>query len=69
MIDTSENQDRHLTAEEAKDGGVELRADVVERDGRPDECTIWPHNASGTELLTRWIAAEEGSYYSLEEMR
>lgn len=46
-----------------------LRADIAEREHGPDECTIWPHNASGNALLTEWITAEEGSFVSLEEMR
>lgn len=48
---------------------TDLRADVTERDDAPDECTIWPHNASGSALLTEWVTAEEGSFVSLEEMR
>jgi len=46
-----------------------LRADVTEHEDGPDECTIWPHNASGSALLTEWITAEEGSFVSLGEMR
>lgn len=56
--------------EAADDSGpVELRADVTRREGEPDECTIWPHDASGGALLTQWISAEEGSFVSLEDAR
>jgi hypothetical protein len=48
---------------------AELRGDVTEREDAPDECTIWPHNASGSALLAEWVTAEEGSFVSLEEMR
>lgn len=50
-------------------GSVELRADVTRRATEPDECTIWPHDASGNALLTEWVTAEEGSFVALEEMR
>ena len=34
----------------------------------PDECTIYPTNATEEELVTTWISAQEGSYVSLAEM-
>lgn len=50
-------------------GPAELRADVTRREDEPDECTIWPHDASGNALLTEWVTAEEGSFVPLPEMR
>jgi hypothetical protein len=46
-----------------------LLARVEEYDRDPDECTIYPANATATELPTTWITAEEGSFVSLDEMR
>lgn len=54
---------------EDEEESVELRADVTDRDDGPAECTIWPQNAAGDELLTKWIVATEGSYVSLDEVR
>jgi hypothetical protein len=44
-------------------------AAVVAYDDEPDECTIYPTDASDDELVTTWISAKEGSYVSLEEAR
>lgn len=57
------------TDEPSATGPVELRADVTRREDGPDECTIWPHDASGDALFTEWVAAEEGSFVALEEQR
>jgi hypothetical protein len=65
-MSSSHHDDGRRTGEP---GSADLRADVTERDDAPDECTLWPHNASGSALLTEWITAEEGSFVSLEEMR
>ncbi|MFD1685450.1 DUF7511 domain-containing protein [Halobellus litoreus] len=46
-----------------------LLARVEEYDDDPDECTIYPANATATELPTTWVTAEEGSFVSLDEMR
>ena len=46
-----------------------LLARVEEYDDGTDECTIYPANATATELPTTWVSAEEGSFVSLEEMR
>lgn len=69
MIDASRNEDARRDSDRSGGDGIELRADVTEREDGPNECTIWPHDASGTALLTQWIAAQEGSFCSLEEMR
>lgn len=69
MMDGTEDHDAPAQTGVSDRTGIELRADVTEREGRPDECTIWPQDASGKALLTRWIAAEEGSFVALSEMR
>jgi hypothetical protein len=46
-----------------------LTAAVVEYDDEPDECTLYPTEASEKALVTEWITAEEGSYVDLDEMR
>ena len=54
---------------ETPDRGQVLLARVEEYDGDPDECTIYPANATATELPTTWVSAEAGSFVSLDEMR
>lgn len=36
---------------------------------RGTECTIYPDEAAGLDLMTRWITAAEGSYVSLDDAR
>lgn len=47
----------------------EYEATVVSYDDEPDECTIYPTDATEEELVTTWISAKSGSYVSLEDMR
>lgn len=42
---------------------------TVENEDFPDECVIFPHDATETELRTRWIVASEGGFVGLESMR
>lgn len=42
---------------------------TVENDGAPDECALFPHEATESELHTTWITAQEGSFVDLESMR
>lgn len=42
---------------------------TVEHDDAPDECAIFPREASEDELLTTWISAHDGSFVGLESMR
>lgn len=42
---------------------------TVENEHAPDECAIFPREASDEELTTNWIAALEGSFLTLETMR
>lgn len=42
---------------------------VIERGGdQPAVCTIYS-TASADSIVTTWISAEEGAYYTLEEIR
>ncbi|AQL44342.1 hypothetical protein BV210_17175 [Halorientalis sp. IM1011] len=55
----------------ARDGArsVSITAKIVPvRDGTA-ECTLYPPNVSGVELMTTWITADEDSFVSLGEMR
>lgn len=65
----SNQPEQDAGGETVDSGSVELRADVTRREDEPDECTIWPHDASGNALLTEWVTAEEGSFVSLESIR
>jgi hypothetical protein len=48
---------------------VTIAAEVVSGpDGSP-ECTLFPADASGIELMTTWITAEKDSFVDLETMR
>ena len=42
---------------------------TVENDDEPNECALFPQDASENELLTTWITAQEGSYVDLESTR
>jgi hypothetical protein len=44
-------------------------ATVEEHDEGPAECTLFPCNVDGVELMTTWITAQEGSFVDLESMR
>lgn len=47
----------------------DLEAEILEHDGRLDECTLFPPDASEEERETKWIAALEDSYVDVEECR
>lgn len=42
---------------------------TVENDDAPDECAIFPREASDDVLTTTWITAQADSFVSLESMR
>ncbi|QCC48828.1 DUF7511 domain-containing protein [Halobellus limi] len=58
----------HVGDAETTDREQVLLARVEEYDDGPDECTIYPANATAAELPTTWLSAEEGAFVSLEEM-
>ncbi|SFG59584.1 hypothetical protein SAMN04488063_2530 [Halopelagius inordinatus] len=47
----------------------DYEATVVSYDDEPDECTIYPADATEDELVTTWISAKSGSYVSLADAR
>lgn len=47
----------------------ELDHITVENDDAPDECAVFPREATEEELMTAWITAQEGSFVDLESMR
>jgi len=49
--------------------GEELHAVTVEKDGRPDECTLYPRGTTGLDRMSSWITAEEGSFVALDAVR
>lgn len=62
----------HATApqeSDAKTSSVSLDSIVVSNDDEPDECTLYPREATGIDLMTRWMTAREGSYVDLESAR
>lgn len=74
--DTAESPSNALTPTDYAARGISLFEDgseyasvVVPADGHPDECTIFPVDASEAELVTTWISAEAGSFVALAEMR
>lgn len=42
---------------------------TVENDGAPDECAIFPRDASEEVLMTAWISAHGDAFVDLESMR
>ncbi|AFZ72255.1 DUF7511 domain-containing protein [Natronobacterium gregoryi] len=65
---------RHETDTRPSDGGpeppaIELDHVTVENDDAPDECAVFPKDASEEQLLSSWIAAHEHSFVDLETMR
>ena len=44
-------------------------ARIEEYDDAPDECTIYPADATQTELTTTWVSARANSFIALETMR
>ncbi|SDQ29670.1 DUF7511 domain-containing protein [Natronobacterium texcoconense] len=48
---------------------LELDHVTVENDDAPDECAVFPREASEEELMNCWIVAQEHSFVDLESMR
>lgn len=44
-------------------------ATVETRDDGPDECTLFPCDVEGVDLMTTWMTAREDSFVDLESMR
>ncbi|QCS43654.1 hypothetical protein [Natrinema versiforme] len=61
--------DADFHAPDSKEPTTELDHVTVENDDAPDECAIFPHEASEDELRTAWISAYDDSFVALESMR
>lgn len=48
---------------------IELDHVTVENDDAPNECAIFPREASEDQLMTTWISAHDESFVALESMR
>ncbi|ELY44313.1 DUF7511 domain-containing protein [Natronorubrum sulfidifaciens] len=48
---------------------IELDHATIENENAPDECAIFPREATEDELMTHWITAHDESFVSLESMR
>jgi hypothetical protein len=56
--------------ESPADPGFALHGHVERYDDAPDECTLFPRNASAEfPRTTAWLTAKEGSYRSLDDSR
>lgn len=44
-------------------------AAVENRDDGPDECTLFPCNVEGVDLMTTWMTAHGDAFVDLESMR
>jgi len=61
-----------LTAEDESDpdrSRTNVVATVERSDDGPDECTLFPCNVDGLDLMTTWMTAREDSFVDLESMR
>ena len=65
----SHDVDTRPNVTEPTESSPELEHITVENDEAPDECALFPREASERELLTTWITAQEGSYIDLESAR
>jgi hypothetical protein len=46
-----------------------LHSVVVEYDGRPDRCTIYPRRSSCRDRVASWLSADREAFVGLAEMR
>ncbi|SIR77606.1 DUF7511 domain-containing protein [Natronorubrum thiooxidans] len=53
----------------ADDPTPELDHATIENENAPDECAIFPREATEEELMTQWITAHDGAFVSLETMQ
>lgn len=66
---TQDEDERRLPVADEQGGAGPLAAEVVATDTEGFECTIYPVDAEGLDLMTRWITAEEGSFVNVEDVR
>lgn len=67
--DLSVDDDRSREVRPTTGRDDHLVACVVRYDQVPDECTIYPLDATDDELMTCWVTAFEGSFVSLDDAR
>ena len=48
---------------------IDLDHVTVEHDDAPDECAIFPREATEEQLMTTWITAHDDAFVALESMR
>ncbi len=54
---------------DADDPAAEFDHVTIDCDSAPDECAIFPREATEEELLTTWVTAQGDSFVDLESMR
>ncbi|ELY52089.1 MULTISPECIES: DUF7511 domain-containing protein [Natronococcus] len=48
---------------------IELDSVTIQHNDAPNECAMFPRDASDIELMTNWIAAYDDGFVRLESMR
>ena len=48
---------------------TDVIAAVEQRDDGPDECTLFPCNTDGVDLMATWMTARGDAFVDLESMR
>jgi len=59
----------HTSTTDSRPLGEELHAVVVENDGGPDECTLYPRGSSGLDRMSRWITVDADAVVDLDAVR
>ncbi len=60
---------RLSTATQYATDAIALESIVVRYDGRPDRCTITPHECSEADQLTTWLSADVQAFVDLVDVR
>ncbi|WP_256391670.1 DUF7511 domain-containing protein [Natronoarchaeum rubrum] len=53
----------------ARRGAGGLRHEVVSYPDRPDQCTIFPPEATGVTRMSTWLTADRGAFVDLSTVR
>ncbi|WP_049922684.1 DUF7511 domain-containing protein [Halopiger djelfimassiliensis] len=61
--------DTQRTGPEETAAAIALDHVTIENENAPDECALFPREASEEELMTNWITAHDESFVALESMR
>lgn len=64
---TSDDERRRRRRIDGRD--YELHSVVVQYDGRPDRCTIYPRRNDCLDRMAAWLSADLDAFVGLEEMR